>query len=190
VYQGQEQHFSGGETPSNREALWLSGFDTTTELYMTAAKLNKARNTLIGLTNTTDKTYVDSQAQTLMTNDNHLCQVKGPEGFQIVSCIVNHSSSGPSYELSIGGFTAGDQVVDLISCGTSTADDTGNVTMYMNKGQPKAYVLQSLLDKMPGVCNSTKDAKDASKDASAASGLTSSLALVFTAAFASLAMLL
>lgn len=124
-----------------------------------------------------------------MTNDNHLCQVKGPEGYQIVSCIVNHSSSGPSYELSIGGFTAGDQVVELLSCGTSTADDTGNVTMYMNRGEPKAYVLQSLLSEMPGLCNTTTDAKTASEEGAAA-GMKSSLAVVFTVAVASVMMLL
>ncbi|KAI3398232.1 hypothetical protein diail_9709 [Diaporthe ilicicola] len=189
VYQGQEQHYSGGETPANREPVWLSGFNKSAELYITAQKLNKARNTLIGLTNTSDTTYVDSKAQTLMTNDNHLCQVKGPEGYQIVSCIVNHSSSGPSYSLSIGGFTAGDQVVELLSCGTGTADETGNVTMYMNRGEPKAYVLQSLLQQMPGVCNTTEDAETASKDG-AAVGLKSSLAVVLTAAFASGMMLL
>lgn len=137
--------------------------------------LNKARNTMIGLTNTSSDTYVSSQAQTLMATTNELCQVKGPSGYQIVSCVVNHSSTGAKYELSIGGFNAGDAVVELLTCTTSTADDTGNVTMYMNHGEPKAVILQSNLA-ATGLCNTTEDAATASKDAAA--GLRSSLTLL------------
>lgn len=139
------------------------------------------RNTFIGLTNTSSTSYLSSQAQTLFTNVNHLCQVKGPSGYQIVSCVVNQSSSGSKYELSIGGFEAGDAVVELLSCTTSTADDTGNVTMYMDKGEPKAYILQSNLA-ATGLCNTTEDAATASKDAAA--GLRSSLTLLAAMAVA------
>lgn len=44
IYAGQEQHYSGGSVPNNREAVWLSGFDTSAELYQWIAKLNKIRN--------------------------------------------------------------------------------------------------------------------------------------------------
>lgn len=131
---------------------------------------------MISLTNTSSTTYVASQAQTVFTDTNHLCQVKGPTGYQIVSCVVNQSSSGSKYQLSIGGFSAGDAVVELLSCTTETADNTGNVTMYMNKGEPKAYILQSNLN-ATGLCNSTQDAATASKE-DAAAGLRSSLTLL------------
>lgn len=145
---------------------------------MAAATLNKVRNTMIGLTNTTDTPYVDSQAETLFTNDNHLCQVKGPDGAKVVACIVNQSSSGASYELSIGGFAAGDAVVEVLSCVTDTADDTGNVTMYMAKGEPKVYILQSTLA-ATGLCNTTEDAATAAaNDDSSAVGVRSSLSLL------------
>lgn len=165
----------GGETPANREPIWASGYNTSAELYQTAKTLNTARNTMISLTNTSSTTYISSQAQTLYTDTNHLCQVKGPTGHQIVSCVVNQSSSGSKYQLSIGGFSAGDAVVELLTCTTDTADSTGNVTMYMDQGQPKAYMLQSNLN-ATGLCNSTQDAATASKDAAA--GLRSSLTLL------------
>lgn len=189
VYQGQEQHFSGGETPSNREPLWLSGYNKTSELYVLAQTLNKARNAMIGLTNTSTTAYVDSKAETLLADTNHLCQAKGPEGYQIVSCVVNYSSSGSSYKLSVGGFTAGDAVVELLGCTTDTADDSGNVTMYMNHGAPKAYVLQSVANQT-GLCATTEDAATAASKDSAAAGVTSSLAVVFGVAVASFMMLL
>jgi alpha-amylase len=47
VYAGQEQHYSGGEDPANREALWLSGYNTDSELYKLIAKANGARNQAI-----------------------------------------------------------------------------------------------------------------------------------------------
>lgn len=154
-----------------------------------AKSLNKVRNTMISLTNTSSTNYVSSQAQTLFTNINHFCQVKGPSGYQVVSCIVNQSSSGAKYELSIGGFAAGDAVVEVLGCTTSTADSSGNVTMYMNHGEPKAYILQSNLA-ATGLCNSTEDAATAADQEDAAAGLRSSLAAAAGMAVAAIMMTL
>jgi alpha-amylase len=44
IYAGQEQHYSGGSVPYNREATWLSGFDTSAELYQWIAQINQIRN--------------------------------------------------------------------------------------------------------------------------------------------------
>lgn len=57
VYAGQEQHYSGGNDPFNRGAIWLSGYKTDSELYKFIAKTNKARNQAIQ----TDKKYLTSQ---------------------------------------------------------------------------------------------------------------------------------
>ncbi|ORY61499.1 glycoside hydrolase family 13 protein [Pseudomassariella vexata] len=171
VYQGQEQHFNGSGTPFNREPLWHSEYNTSAELYQVARTLNKARNQIIALSNSSTDSYVNSVAKTLFVDINHLCMSKGPDGAQIVSCIVNQGSGGAEYELSVGGFSAGDEVVELLSCTTTTADGTGNVTMYMNKGEPKAYTLLANLDGTE-ICNSTKDAAEAAaEDSSAAAGL-------------------
>lgn len=176
-------------TPANREAIWTSAYNTTNEVAQVAKTLNTARNTMISLTNTSSTSYVSSQAELLFTDTNHLCQAKGPSGFQIVSCVVNQASGGSSYQLSIGGFAAGDAVVELLSCGTDTADNTGNVTMYMNKGEAKAYILQSNLA-ATGLCNSTTSAQDASKSEDAAAGLRSSMALLAAMAVATVMMAL
>lgn len=143
---------------------------------------------MISLTNTSSPSYISSQAETLFTNDNHLCQSKGPTGYQVVACIVNQSSSGAKYQLSIGGWSAGDAVVEVLGCTTSTADSTGNVTMYMDAGEPKVYILQSHLS-ATGLCNSTEDAATAaSKDA--AVGVRSSLSLLAGMAVAAVMMTL
>lgn len=43
IYAGEEQHYSGGSDPGNREATWLSGYSTSAELYKFIAKTNKIR---------------------------------------------------------------------------------------------------------------------------------------------------
>lgn len=61
IYQGQEQHFgvetppNKAGTPANREALWLSKYDTSAPLYKLTATLNKIRKQAIRV----DPTYVD-----------------------------------------------------------------------------------------------------------------------------------
>ena len=47
VYAGQEQHYSGGNDPANREATWLSGYSTSAELYNWIANTNKIRKLAI-----------------------------------------------------------------------------------------------------------------------------------------------
>lgn len=43
VYAGQEQHYRGEHDPANREAVWLSGYSKTAELYQYIATTNKIR---------------------------------------------------------------------------------------------------------------------------------------------------
>lgn len=47
VYAGQEQHYSGGSDPANREATWLSGYSTSATLYTWIATTNQIRSLAI-----------------------------------------------------------------------------------------------------------------------------------------------
>ncbi|KAK0624881.1 alpha amylase [Bombardia bombarda] len=174
VYQGQEQHFSGNSTPFNREPLWSSEYDTSAPLYNLTATLNKLRNTAIAY----GTSYATSTSETLFSDVNHLCLRKGPQGSQIVFCINNQSSQGPSYELSVGGFSPGDSVVEVLTCTTVTADGTGNVTAYMDKGEPKVFFLARSLNNA-GLCsNGTTSATPTSKSLAAARGVWSATLLL------------
>ena len=57
VYAGQEQHYSGGHDPANREAVWLSGYSTTAELYQHIATTNKIRKAAVAA----DSSYITSK---------------------------------------------------------------------------------------------------------------------------------
>lgn len=153
VYQGQEQHFNGGATPFNREPLWTSKYDQTSELYVATATLNKARNAANKISG---GQYATTMATELLVDDNHYCLRKGPDGSQLVFCISNKSSKGNSYNMMVTkGFNSGDQVVELLTCTTARADGSGIITMPMSKGQPMVYTLQSTLA-TSGLCKDTK----------------------------------
>lgn len=179
VYQGQEQHFKGNGTPFNREPLWQSNYDQQAPLYVLTSTLNKVRNNAIKL----DSSYLESQAETLRVDTNHLCMKKGPFGSQVVFCITNKSSKGDKYELNMGGFQPSEEVIEVLTCKSSTADGTGTITMYMDKGAPKVYVPTAAL-KDTGIC--AKTSEDGPSSAAASLGMTGGLAVIITLAWAAL----
>ena len=62
IYSGQEQHYSGGADPANREATWLSGYSTTAELYKYIATTNKIRKLAVS-----DSSYLTTKVGTHTT---------------------------------------------------------------------------------------------------------------------------
>lgn len=162
----------GSITPANREPLWDSGYDKSAPLYVLTSTLNKVRKNAIKLSDD----YLESGAQTLQADTNHLCLRKGPSGSQVVFCINNKSSKGDSYELSVGGFDANDQVIEVTGCTTSQADTFGNVTMYMFNGEPRVYVPAAAL-KDTGLCTSTTAAGPGGSNAAPGLSMASSLVM-------------
>ncbi|KAK4120522.1 glycoside hydrolase family 13 protein [Parathielavia appendiculata] len=183
VYQGQEQHFKGNGTPFNREPLWDSKYNKSAPLYTLTSTLNKVRNNAIKRSSD----YISSPSKTLWADVNHLCLSKGPYGSQVVFCINNKSSKGDSYQVSVGGFQANDKVVEVLTCKTSTADATGNVTMYMRRGEPKAYVLASVLNGT-GICNTTVE--DGLEQGNGAGALGATTSMLLAAVIGSVVVLL
>ncbi|KAK3377338.1 glycoside hydrolase family 13 protein [Lasiosphaeria ovina] len=183
IYQGQEQHFKGNGTPFNREALWLSGYNTSAPLYQLAKTLNKVRNNAIALS----KDYVGKTSESLLADTNHLCLTKGPNGSQVVFCVNNWSSTGASYSLNVGGFQASDAVVEVLTCTTMTADGTGTIATFQGAGEPKVYVPAAALNGT-GLCPQTTAAKpiEGTNKSLASAGAASSVLVAAMAGFAAL----
>jgi alpha-amylase len=59
IYSGQEQHYSGGADPANREATWLSGYSTTAELYKYIGTTNKIRKLAVSA----DPSYITTKVR-------------------------------------------------------------------------------------------------------------------------------
>ncbi|RLL98788.1 hypothetical protein CFD26_107243 [Aspergillus turcosus] len=161
IYAGQEQHYSGGADPANREAVWLSGYSNTSELYKLIARTNAIRNHAISK-NPAYVTYKVhcSRCQTLkpkltQSKNNPIYQDpstiamrKGPDGAQVVSVLSNLGASGRSYTLSLSGtgYAAGQQLTEVYSCATVTVDSAGKAPIPMANGLPRVFYPTAMLN--------------------------------------------
>ncbi|KAI3197384.1 CAZyme family GH13 [Penicillium roqueforti] len=144
VYAGQEQHYNGGEDPANREAVWLSGFNTDSELYKLIATANAARNQAIAKSTN----YTIYQNYPIYKDDTTIAMRKGFDGGQIITVLSNLGAGGAEYSASIPdtGFAAGEELTEVVSCASVTAGDSGEVSVAMAGGKPRILLPTSLLE--------------------------------------------
>jgi alpha-amylase len=130
IYAGQEQHYSGGNTPYEREATWLSGYDTGATLYAWVASLNQIRNQAIYK----DSTYLTYKASPVYSDTSTIVMRKGNAGYQIIGVFSNLGSGGSSYALTLTssetGFNASQAIVEVMGCMSYTTDSSGNLAVY------------------------------------------------------------
>lgn len=138
IYEGQEQHYSGGDTPNNREAIWLSGYDTSSELYKWITALNAIRKLAISK----DTSYLDYSAWPIYTDTHTIGMRKGTTGKQVVG-VYSNVGSGSSTTVTLTsantGFTSGQALTDVMSCTSFTADSSGNLAVTISGGVPRVF---------------------------------------------------
>ncbi|CAN8102346.1 unnamed protein product [Discula destructiva] len=136
IYQGQEQHFSGGGDPDNRHGLWSSGYRTDTELYRTIGRLNRIRSLAIEQ----DQAYTPFQASPIWSDNDTVAMKKA----QVVSVLTNLGVGPTSYNISLPasgtGYSAGQEIVDLFApgCPRYTTASNGELTFEMTSA-PKVF---------------------------------------------------
>ncbi|KAK4188342.1 family 13 putative glycoside hydrolase [Podospora australis] len=153
IYQGQEHHYVGTGTPNNREAVWHSGYTTNSELYKWIAKLNQIRSRAI----VEDSNYLTYNAHVIYSDSRTIAMRKGHTGSQIIGIYTNAgSSSSVSVTLSSSAtaFTAGQSVVDVMSCDKFTVSSSGTVTVTLGNGLPRVLYPASGLSGS-GICSTT-----------------------------------
>lgn len=153
VYYGQEQQYTGGAVPYDREALWLSVYSTTSTLYKWISSLNQIRNQAIYK----DSGYVLYKAYPIYSDDTTIVMRKGDAGYQIIGVFSNLGASGSSYTLTLSssetGFTDSESLVEVMSCTAYTTDSSGNLAVAMAGGLPRIfYPLAQLTGS--GICSS------------------------------------
>lgn len=154
IYAGEEQHYDGSAVPNNREATWLSGYNTSAELYQWIATLNQIRNYTIhnddGFTSSQESHFLCllcilscipvmltlTQNYPIYQDDNNIALRKGTNGSQLITLLTNVGSSGDSFTLNISGtgFSSGDVLTELISCTNITVGDDGDVSVTIVQG--------------------------------------------------------
>lgn len=150
IYEGQEQHYAAvgstdGNDPYNREAIWLSGYNTNVPLYKLVTKLNKIRKQAIKH----DSGYLTYQNWPIYTDTTTIAVRKG----KMVSVLSNKGTDGDAYTQSIpAGYTSGEKVTELLTCATLKAESDGSINVPMSKGFPRVYYPTSGLS-ISGLCN-------------------------------------
>ncbi|THH31734.1 hypothetical protein EUX98_g2466 [Antrodiella citrinella] len=161
LYYGQEQGYTGSNDPANREALWLSGYDTNKTLVKHVTKLNAARRAAAAA----DSTYLTTGAKFLIAAPNTLA-VQKPG---VLALLANGgNSSTPQWTVPNAGFKANEVLMDIVACTTVTADGNGGVTVTGSGGMP--LILMPTAVGSP-VCSSTASSTPASSQKNAASVL-------------------
>ena len=180
VYQGQEQHYAGGDDPHNREALWFSKYNTKSELYTFIATLNKLRTRAIKQ----DAAYLEYKSWPIYSDAHTIAMRKGFDGYQVVG-VYSNVGAGASFGVTLKsaqtGFRAGEQLVEVLSCRLVSADGNGNLPVSSRNGSPKVFYPLARLTGSE-LCPSIRGVRDAvatipnGQTMSSKKGLTKSMA--------------
>ena len=153
IYAGQEQHYSGANVPYDREATWLSGYNSSATLYGWVASLNQIRNQAIYK----DSTYLTYKASPVYSDISTIVIRNGNAGYQVVGVFSNLGSGGSSYTLTLTssetGFNASQAVMEVMGCTSYTTDSSDNLAVAMTGGLPRVFYTKAQLIGS-GICSS------------------------------------
>ncbi|KAJ4299583.1 hypothetical protein N0V90_004829 [Kalmusia sp. IMI 367209] len=143
IYQGQEQHYRGGNDPYNREAIWLSGYNTDAELYKFIKQLNSIRKMAIEKASS----FLTSKATVVYYDSHNVAFAKGPANAMTLAVINNNGATAANYTLRIAtsGFAARTKVVELLTCTQMTVGSLGRLTLTMTGGEPMVWYPYNLI---------------------------------------------
>lgn len=153
LYEGQELGYTGNGVAANREAVWPSGFPTTTAMYEFIGMLNKAR--VLARQADAAGGYDTYKAFPIYSDGDAIAMRKGATGAQMLSVFTNRGSSGGQEDkvlpVANTDATAGQVFVDVIGCQKWTADSNGVLTVTLNGGELRVLLPQTALQGS-GVC--------------------------------------
>ncbi|KAL3440371.1 glycoside hydrolase superfamily [Aspergillus insuetus] len=154
IYQGQEQHLAGGGTPENREAIWLSNYNTNAPLYKHISTLNTLRKHVTTL----GADYLSTRTAPLYRDDGAIGFKKGVEGRHVVMLLSTQGSTQASpYTIPLKvAYNAGTDVVEVLGCTNYTVDNAGMMVVTMEKGEPRVFFPTELMEGS-GLCGYDKE---------------------------------
>lgn len=136
IYQGQEQHFHGGQDPNNREAVWLSGYNQSVPLYQLITTLNTIRATAAQ----NDDAYLTALQVPAYVDPNTIALRKGSDGSAVLGVYSNIGADGNDYTITVSGaasgFNANSTAIDLLSCQNIMVGADGSIDVTISGGRP------------------------------------------------------
>jgi len=146
LYYGQEQGYTGGADPANREALWLSGYDTNKSLVSHVKSLNAARKTAIAA----NKQFLTTQVKYLPQSSSSTLAISKPP---LLTLLTNGgNSSSVSWTVPDAMFKGGEALVEVLTCNTMSANQKGGLSVNGNQGMPQVIMPASALSKTGPLC--------------------------------------
>jgi len=165
VYYGQEQLFSGGSDPRNREPLWPSGYKNTTA-YQIITTLNKLRNYMIK----SSPDWITTPSEVISTSPVGISIMKG----NVVSIMTTIGS--PPQNVTMGVYTPfpnSTPLTDVLSCEQLVVGSNRTVTVEYSLGGRPTVLVPSRLLTGSGLCgysaNTSTNARGNSVDNGGAS---------------------
>lgn len=155
VYYGQEQHYDGGDVPNNREALWLGGYDTLSELYGWIQQTIKVR-AHAAAANAEFLTTNRMQALFSYSSSTDSSRVIAFRKGQMVSMFTNGGVDATNnvyfaIARSAHGYDIGADLVDVLNCESFQVASHGRLWVQMPAGGlPRVFLPKNQTE---GLCN-------------------------------------
>lgn len=150
VYYGLEQDISDGPAdPQNREALWnYNNYSTDGVTFGRITNLNKIRRRLGGV----GELY-NAVATVLAAQDQDIALQRE----EALIVLTNRGTSGTgTWTINNTQFGNSVQVIELLSCSTSTTDSHGSLTATWTSGEPFVFVT-SAVAAQAGLCGASSE---------------------------------
>ncbi|KAF6820958.1 alpha amylase [Colletotrichum sojae] len=158
VYYGQEQHFSGGANPHNREALWLgAGYDIHSEMYGWIQQANKVRSRAAAANPNFLATDRIQAVFSYASKDSS--RVIAFRKGQLFSMYTNGGAAATNNVVfaiarNAHGFAIGSEVIDVMNCESFTVAPHGRMWVQMPAGGlPRVFLPK---EQATGLCNDIK----------------------------------
>ncbi|KIK65915.1 glycoside hydrolase family 13 protein [Collybiopsis luxurians FD-317 M1] len=137
LYYGQEQGYQGGNDPANREALWLSNYETEDKPLLTHIKaLNAARKQAISA----NSDFLTTKATFIAQSDSSTLAVSKPPFLTLLTNGGSSSSAKWSIPSSAKLFSGSESLMDVLTCNTVSTSSDGSLSVTADSGLPQVLM--------------------------------------------------
>ncbi|KAF9879939.1 alpha amylase [Colletotrichum karsti] len=142
IYQGLEQGYKGGDTPFNREAMWLSGYNTQTVQYQWIKRIFALRSAM----SSQDGGYLFYKALPIYQDSHVIAMRKGFDDYQVVSAYANVGGNS-TFRVALGqaetGFRPCKLIMEVTQCRPFVTDSSGVLQAESGSGEPLVQATSS-----------------------------------------------
>ncbi|KAJ7193425.1 glycoside hydrolase family 13 protein [Mycena pura] len=151
LYYGQEQGYQGDGDPSNREALWLSGYETNKPLVAHVTALNAARKLAIAR----NASFLTGRAYWIPQPNLSSLMLAKPPLLALLTNAGANASVQPTWNIPAGQYAPNTTLVDVLACVPVVLDGAGPggaTVVRAQAGRPQVLVPASMLRAGGGAC--------------------------------------